>query len=213
MATVQFFTVNPFQENTYIVYDDTKDCVIIDPGCYTQVERDRLADFISKEGLNPVRLLNTHCHVDHVFGNAFIANTYNLPLEIHKGELPVLERYPMIADMYGIPNIQQSPEAEKFLAEGDIIQFGNTMMSVLFAPGHSPASICFYSEADKFIIAGDVLFYDSIGRTDLPGGDYDTLINSIKTQLLPLPDDVKVYPGHGPATTVGRERQFNPFLR
>ncbi|MCP4440531.1 MAG: MBL fold metallo-hydrolase [Aureispira sp.] len=213
MASVHFFTMNPFSENTYIVYDETKECVVIDPGCYTPAERTKLVDYIGKQGFTPVRLLNTHCHVDHVFGNGFVAAAYNLELEAHKGEVPVLESYPMVADMYGIPNIQQSPSIDKFLEEGDIVEFGNTKMKVLFAPGHSPASICFYSEADGFIIAGDVLFQDSIGRTDLPGGDYDTLINSIKTQLLPLPDSVKVYPGHGSATTVGRERKHNPFLK
>ena len=213
MTVVAEFTFNPFQENTYVLYDDTKECIIIDPGCFTPPEKEELRNFIESAELKPVRLINTHCHLDHIFGNKFVSETYNLPLEIHKGELPVLESAPMVCQNYGIPYPEPSPAPERFIEEGDIITFGNTSLKTYFTPGHSPASISFYCEASNFLIAGDVLFHGSIGRTDLPGGDFATLINSIKTQLFTLPDEVKVYAGHGPATTIGFEKNNNPFLQ
>ena len=213
MTRVAKFTFNPFQENTYILYDETKECIIIDPGCYTEAERNQLKTFITKNELTPVRLINTHCHIDHIFGNRFIADTYNLLLEIHKGEIPVLESVPQVCKMYGIPLPQPSPAAEQFIKEGDFIEFGNTKLKTLFTPGHSPASISFYCKESKFVIAGDVLFYGSIGRTDLPGGNFNTLIASIKNQFFPLGDDVVVYPGHGEKTTIGFEKEQNPFLQ
>lgn len=214
MARVQYFSFSPFSENTYIIYDDSKECIIIDPGCYTEEERQTLSNFISNNDLTPVRLINTHCHLDHVFGNRYVAETYKLPLEIHEGELPVLESVAMVAQMYGIPNVQQSPDADpdKFIKEGDIITFGETKLSVLFTPGHSPASVSFYCKEDDFLIGGDVLFQGSIGRTDLPGGNYDTLLQSIISKFLPLPDQVVVYSGHGNPTTIGAERKSNPFI-
>jgi len=212
MAVVAEFTFNPFQENTYVLYDDTKECVIIDPGCYTAGEKEQLAAFIENADLKPVLLLNTHCHLDHVFGNAFVAKKYGLDLVIHKGELPVLAAVPEVSKMYGVPNVEESPAPTKFLEGGDVVEFGESKLEVLFTPGHSPASISFYSRKDGFVIGGDVLFQNSIGRTDLPGGDFPTLIRSIKEQFFPLGDDVRVYSGHGPATTVGAERQGNQFL-
>ncbi|MCI5082940.1 MAG: MBL fold metallo-hydrolase [Saprospiraceae bacterium] len=212
MAEVLSFTFNPFQENTYIVYDDTKNCVIFDPGCYTSEERQHLKEQILSLSLNPVRLINTHCHIDHVFGNAFVQREYGLDLEIHEGELPVLEAVPMVGQMYGIPIPDPSPAPARFIEAGELIEFGNTTLKAIFTPGHSPASLSFFCEADRFLIAGDVLFEGSIGRTDLPGGDFDTLIRSIKEQLLPLGDDVIVYPGHGGATSIQAERLTNPFL-
>ena len=213
MTRVAKFTFNPFQENTYILHDETKECIIIDPGCYTDVERIQLKTYIEENKLTPVRLINTHCHIDHVFGNHFIADTYNLPLEIHKGEVPVLESVPQVCKMYGIPLPQPSPSAERFIEEGDLIKFGSSQLKTLFTPGHSPASISFYCETRQFVIAGDVLFYGSIGRTDLPGGNFNTLIASIKNQFFPLGDDVVVYPGHGEKTTIGFEKKHNPFLQ
>lgn len=206
-------TFNPFQENTYIVYDDTKECIIFDPGMFTAEERKQCTSFIEQAGLKPVRLINTHCHLDHVFGNNFIHQTYKLPLEIHQGELPVLEATPMVCKNYGIPYTDPSPMPERFIEEGDIIEFGNTKLKAIFTPGHSPASLSFFDASSKQLIAGDVLFQGSIGRTDLPGGDFATLIASIKEQLFPLGDDVKVYPGHGPSTSIGYERATNPFLQ
>jgi len=214
MATIISLTFNPFQENTYILYDESGECVIIDPGCYSPDERNRLKAEISEKGLIPVRLLNTHCHIDHVFGNQFVADTYGLELEIHEGEVPVLEAAPQSAMMFGIPipGESLSPAPGRFLKPGEKISFGQTELDILFTPGHSPASVSFFCNKDRFLIAGDVLFFGSIGRTDLPGGDFDTLIASIADQLLPLGDDVSVHPGHGPATSIGYERQHNPFL-
>ena len=212
MALVAKFTFNPFQENTYIVYDETGECVIFDPGCYTEEEKKQLTNFIDANHLKPVRLINTHCHLDHVFGNKFVAEKYDLGLEIHKEELPVLKAVPQISTMYGLPQPEPSPMPTNFLEPGTSLAFGNTRLDILFTPGHSPASISFFCERSNFVIAGDVLFYESIGRTDLPGGDFNTLIQSIKTQLYPLGDEVRVYSGHGPETTIGHEKEHNPFL-
>jgi hydroxyacylglutathione hydrolase len=212
MSTIECFVFNMFYENTFIIFDETRECVIIDPGCYAQHERDKLKRFIEREKLKPVHLLNTHCHIDHVFGNRFVADTWNLPLTIPDGEQLVLEAYPRVAEMYAIPNIQQSPDAEIILKENDLVKFGNTTLKVIAAPGHSPGGICFYNEAEKILIAGDVIFQNSIGRTDLPGGNHDLLIKNIKTKVLTLPEDVKVYCGHGDSTTIGREKKSNPFL-
>ncbi|KAA3635510.1 MAG: MBL fold metallo-hydrolase [Bacteroidetes bacterium] len=213
MADVLSLTFNAFQENTYVVYDETGECVIFDPGNSNAGEDQRLLDTITNKGLKPVKLINTHCHIDHVFGNKFVAEQFDLPLGIHEGELPLLEAVPQISQVYGLPQPEPSPKPGYFIEAGETITFGNTSLLTLFTPGHSPASLCFYCEKDAFVIAGDVLFYGSIGRTDLPGGDYDTLINSVRTELFTLPDNVKVWPGHGPATTVGFEKQNNPFFQ
>lgn len=213
MVLVAKLTFNPFQENTYVVYDDTKECIIFDPGMYTAEERKQLSDFIEQNELKPVRLINTHCHIDHVFGNNYVHEKYEISLEIHEGELPVLEAVPQVCMMYGVPYSDPSPMPERFIKEGDVIEFGNSKLKAIFTPGHSPASLSFYCEDSKQLIAGDVLFYQSIGRTDLPGGDMATLLGSIKDNIFPLGDDVTVYPGHGPKTTVGYERLNNPFLQ
>ena len=211
MSTVANFTFNPFQENTYILYDETKECIVIDPGCYTDSERKELTNFIEANDLKPIRLINTHCHIDHVMGNKFIAEKYDLELEIHSGEIPVLDSLLDVSKKYGIP-VEPSPDASIFIEAGDLVKFGNTTLKTLFTPGHSPASISFYCEADQYVIAGDVLFYGSIGRTDLPGGNHATLLKSIREQLFVLDGGVRVYPGHGPATSIGFERDNNPFL-
>lgn len=209
---VKMFTFNAFQENTYVLYDETNECIIIDPGCSNRNEEDALVQFISENHLKPVKLVNTHCHIDHVLGNRFVADTYNLPLTSHPGEAETLFMQDHISGMYGMA-YNKSPEITEFLEEGDTLAFGNTEMSVLFTPGHSPASISFYNKDTHDLIAGDVLFQGSIGRTDLPGGDYDTLISHIQNKFMMLPDDVIVYSGHGPSTTIGRERMSNPFLQ
>jgi len=185
MTQVAAFTFNPFQENTYVLHDDTKECIIIDPGCYTKQEKETLVQFIEQNELKPVRLINTHCHLDHVFGNKFIAEHYHLKLEIHEGELGVLNSLQQTASMYGVP-AEPSPAPGSYLKEGEVLTFGESQLQILFTPGHSPASISFYNQAAGFVIAGDVLFRGSIGRTDLPGGNFNTLIESIKTQLFPL---------------------------
>lgn len=212
MTQVLTLEQNPFAENTYVVYDETRECVIFDPGAYTPQERAALRALIEQHNLKPVRLINTHCHLDHVFGNAFVAETWSLPLEIHRLEIPVLSRFPDTCRMYGIPGVQVSPEPQRFLEAGEEIIFGNTRLQALFTPGHSPGSLSFYCAEAEFVIAGDVLFQESIGRTDLPGGDFNTLIQSIREQLFPLPDATMVYPGHGPATTIRHEKEYNPFL-
>lgn len=214
MTHVHTFAFNPFSENTYVVYDDSQECIIIDPGCYTDSEREQLSNFISQHQLTPVRLINTHCHIDHVFGNRYVAEKYGLDLEIHEGELPVLAAVATVAQMYGIPNVQQSPDPNPahYLQEGMTIDFGNSTLKILLTPGHSPASVSFYCAASNFVLGGDVLFQGSIGRTDLPGGDYNTLMQSIEREFMALPDATVVYSGHGAPTTVGAERQSNPFI-
>ena len=211
MITIQGFTFNPFQENTYILYDETKDCVIIDPGCSNREEQNEMAEFIKEEGLKPVRLLNTHCHIDHVFGNSFIAKKYDLGLEIHKEDLQTLHSLPQVSHLYGL-NAEESVEPSGFLAEGDQVKFGNSVLDIVFTPGHSPGSISFICREDKFVIGGDVLFYGSIGRTDLPGGDHETLLRSIREKLFVLDDDFAVFSGHGQETAIGFEKKHNPFL-
>lgn len=208
---VQFLTLNPFEENTYFLIAPNKQCIIIDPGCFDDLEKQQLAEFIELHELKPVRLINTHCHIDHILGNAFVANEYKLGLEIHEGELPVLQAGSTVAGMYGIP-YQTSPLPKSYLKEGDEVVLDGHKLKILFTPGHSPASICLYNEQDHWLIGGDVLFYESIGRTDLPGGNHKTLIQSIRTQLFTLPDETIVYPGHGPETKIGYEKMFNPFL-
>jgi hydroxyacylglutathione hydrolase len=209
---IQYFTFNDFQENTYIVYDDiSKKCIIIDPGNSNSRENSILKKFIEEHQLLPKKLINTHCHIDHILGNDYVANQYGLPLESHAGEVPVLDAGERVAQMYGIA-YTTSPPITKFLEEGDTVLLDNLSFKILFCPGHSPASICLYSEAAKTLIAGDVLFHRSIGRTDLPGGDFNTLINSIKSKLFVLSDDTIVYPGHGISTTIGEEKKMNPFL-
>jgi len=212
MIKVKSFCFNSFEENTYVLSDETLECIIIDPGCHLKEEENELVDYISLQNLKPVRLINTHCHIDHVLGNSFVAKKYNLKLEVNRLELPVLSSSEYVSKIYDI-QMNPSPEPEIFLDEGDIIKFGNSELQILFTPGHSPGSISFFSAPDKFVVSGDVLFEQSIGRTDLPGGNYDTLMNSIIQKLLPLGDNVIVYSGHGSPTTIGSERKLNPFLR
>jgi len=212
MTAVACFTFNPFQENTYLLYDETAECVIIDPGCFERSEQDELLDFISSRKLKPVKLLNTHCHVDHMMGNRFVYEKFGLKPVVHRLEEEVLHAAPLYAGMFGV-SVTPSPAPEEYVQDGDVVQFGNSKLEVLFTPGHSPGEYCLFCRKENFLIAGDVLFYQSIGRTDLPGGDYNTLLKSIKEKLLPLGDEVKVYSGHGPETTIGVERESNPFLR
>jgi len=211
MLQVKSFTFNDFYENTYIIFDETKECVIIDPGCNNEEERNKLTAFISQNDLTPIHLLNTHCHIDHILGNKYIVDAYGLTLVSHKGEVPVLEFGLQTAAMYNIP-YEKSPAIEIFVDEGDTINFGNTNLEVLFTPGHSPASISFYSKQSNILIAGDVLFQGSIGRTDLPGGNFEVLIRMIKNKFMTLPDETIVYSGHGEHTTIGIEKRTNPFL-
>lgn len=211
MINIETLVFNPFQENTYLIHDNTKECVIIDAGCYSEHEQNHLKEYIQESGLIPVRLLNTHCHVDHILGNRFIHDEYGLKSAFHSEEQMLLERALQQGLMFGL-QIEDLPEVDVHLQEGDVIAFGESRLKTLHLPGHSRGSLAFYDQEKTFAVVGDVLFRAGIGRTDLPGGDYQTLISSIKDKLFKLGDDVAIYPGHGPATTNGREKRENPFL-
>ena len=211
MLKIKSFEFSPIQENTYIVYNEFNNAIIIDPGCYFDEEKEELSAFIDKMKLVPKMLLNTHCHLDHVFGNKYVAEKYNLTLRIHEGEKKVLDLAPVSGLMYNLPFENYSGEID-YIQNDEMIMLDKDALKTLFTPGHSPASLSFYCEKDAFLISGDVLFLQSIGRTDLPGGDMDTLLNSIRTQLFVLPDATTVYSGHGPSTTIGYEKRNNPFL-
>jgi hydroxyacylglutathione hydrolase len=211
MLKQKSFVFNIFSENTYILYLETGEAIIIDPGNSDAAENRKLADFISTNGLKPVLLLNTHAHIDHVLGNDFVHQKYGLSPQLHKADLQILDALVYSSQFYGV-NATASPKPEAFLEEGDIVHLGHEEFKVIFAPGHSPGSICFYSEKHKILWGGDVLFRESIGRTDLPGGDFDTLAHHIRTKLFVLPDEVTVYSGHGVPTTIGHEKKHNPFL-
>jgi hydroxyacylglutathione hydrolase len=211
MLEIKSFEFSPIQENTYIVYNEFNDCAIIDPGCYYDDEKDELVQYIDKMGLTPRMLLNTHCHLDHVFGNKFISEKYGLTLHIHENEKPVLAFAPASGLMYNLPFDNYTGDLV-FLKENEIIKLGNDELNILLLPGHSPGSLGFYAKEEKFIISGDVLFYRSIGRTDLPLGDHETLLKSIREKLFTLPGETKVYSGHGPVTSIGDEKKENPFF-
>ena len=212
MLTVKAFSFNPVEENTYILYNEKKECCIIDPGFYFPAEREKFKGFIEETNLQPTLLLNTHCHLDHVFGNKFVHDTWGLSLHIHEKEKQMLDLAPASGEMWQLPFENYEGELI-FFKEKSGVKIGNDALEIRFAPGHSPGHVCFYDEADGFAISGDVLFHGSIGRTDLPGGDFHTLINSIQTQLFTLPDETKIYCGHGPMTTVGFEKMNNPFVK
>jgi hydroxyacylglutathione hydrolase len=207
---IQSFVFNPFEENTYVLHDETNECVVIDPGCFDQAERFELESFIADNNLTVKLLLNTHCHIDHVLGNYFVKEKYKVNFLMHQKEEVVLRAVKVYAPNYGLPEYTEALP-DQFVDEGETISFGNQQLKVVFVPGHSPGHIAFYQEQSKVLIAGDVLFRNSIGRTDLPGGNYETLIDSIHSKLFTLPDAVVVYPGHGPETTIGYEKRTNPF--
>jgi hydroxyacylglutathione hydrolase len=211
MFTVKAFVFNPVQENTYLLYNEKGNGIMIDPGCYFDQERDELVYFMEQNKIKLRLLLNTHCHLDHVFGNQWIHETYDLLLHIHEKEKQILDFAPASGLMWNLPFDNYNGEFV-WLKEGEEILLDDDRLAIRFTPGHSPGHVCFYNKEQGFVIGGDVLFKQSIGRTDLPGGDFDTLITSIKTQLFTLPDNTIVYSGHGPETTVGYEKKHNPFL-
>ncbi|MCX6297975.1 MAG: MBL fold metallo-hydrolase [Bacteroidetes bacterium] len=211
MFHVKVFKFSPIQENTYLLYNDTNKAIILDPGCYTTEEQETLKMFLIDNQLEPVQLVNTHCHLDHVFGNDWVHKTYGLELYIHPNEEKMLEFAPKSGENWGMPFINYSGPLH-FLSQENTISLGQDQLSIRFTPGHSPGSISFYCAEQGFIISGDVLFYESIGRTDLPMASHEQLLNSIKEQMLTLPDEVIVYSGHGRPTTIGHERKHNPFL-
>lgn len=212
MITVEQLTYNPFQENTFLIYDETKEALVVDPGCYTDQEKQQFKELVGSKGLKLKGIISTHSHLDHVFGNYFVMNEFNVGLTIHKEDLQTLKMQTRTCELYGIPNVDESPEPTDFIKEGEQIKFGNSVLDVVFVPGHAPGHIAFVSHEDKFVINGDCLFQRSIGRTDLPGGNMEQLLKSIRSQLFTLPEDYVVYCGHGPSTTVGDEKANNPFL-
>jgi glyoxylase-like metal-dependent hydrolase (beta-lactamase superfamily II) len=212
MIKIDFFTFNPLAENTYVLSNEKGEALIIDPGCYFTEEEKILEDFIRSNQLKPVQLLNTHCHLDHVFGNYWVNKTYGLELCLHAGEKAVLELAPVAANMYGL-NFTSYKGPLHYLNDRGEIFLGEDKLDILLTPGHSPASICFYCKAQNFLIGGDVLFLESIGRFDLPGGNEQQLYKSIRENLYVLPDETTVYPGHGEPTTIGHEKKYNPFVK
>jgi len=211
MIQIKKFTFNPVQENTFVVYDETNECVIIDAGCYYENERHELDKFIAEKQLKPVRLINTHCHFDHIMGVTHCRIKYKVPFEIHLDEEILVEHAVDSGDRFGIP-MEPIDAPDAYFHEGDRTTFGNSYLEVIESPGHSPGGVVFYNPEQKILIAGDVLFYGSIGRTDLPGGSFEQLTGNIKTKLLTLPEETVVYCGHGPETTIGFEKKNNPFL-
>jgi len=211
MIKIKSFVFNSFQVNTYVLYDDINECLIVDAGCYDDEEKAGLLDFLKDKSLKPVALLNTHCHIDHLLGNSFIHEQFGLLTQAHKFEKPMLEGANQQGKLFGF-EIEQPPAIGNFLEEKNKVKFGNSELLVIHVPGHSRGSLAFYNKTQKFVLVGDVLFQGGIGRTDLPGGDYETLIESITGKLFSLDEDVIVYSGHGPNTTIGEEKKFNPFF-
>lgn len=209
--TIKVLTFNAFSENMYVLWDETKEAIIIDPGCYQKHEEQELASFIEKNQLKIVGLYNTHCHIDHVLGNKFVKETYQVKLAIHKIEKEYLEAVSDYAPRYGFANYANS-EADFFIDENDKIKFGNSELTILFVPGHSAGHLAFYHAGDGFCINGDVLFRESIGRTDLPGGNHQVLLDSIREKMFALPNDTIIHCGHGGTTTIAHEKEYNPFM-
>jgi glyoxylase-like metal-dependent hydrolase (beta-lactamase superfamily II) len=212
MLTLQSFTFNAFAENTYLLTNELRQCWIIDPGMQSAAERAAFTGYIDKAGLKPVAIINTHAHIDHILGVAAMIEQYRIPFLLHEKELPVLAAGRGAAVMFGIP-FDGAPQPTGFLREGEPLMLGEDTLTLLHVPGHSPGSIVFYSAAEGWAVAGDTLFAGSIGRTDLPGGNHETLMAAIPAQLFTLPDETVVYPGHGPSTTIGDEKRSNPFFR
>ncbi len=204
------FTFNPFQENTWVL-DNGREALVVDPGCSDRDEEHELETWFEENGLSPVRLVLTHAHIDHVLGCAWMRDRYGLLPWMHRADLPLLHAAERQGKLYGVP-CAPPPEPGKYLDAGDQVGLGTEMLDVLFVPGHAPGHIALWQPTQRFLISGDVLFQRSIGRTDLPGGDMDTLLASIREQLFPLGDEVVVHCGHGPDTTIGEEKRLNPFV-
>lgn len=211
---IKIFEFNPIAVNTYVLYDETGECVIVDAACFFPNEQQELLSFINNNKLVVKHLLNTHLHFDHVFGVNFMEEQFDVKMKAHKADEFLLASMQQQMAMFGFPaNGKYIPTMGEYIDENDIIEFGNQKLSIMSVPGHSPGSIVFYNKKENLVISGDVLFNGSIGRTDLPQGDHNLLIDGIKTKLLVLPEDTVVYPGHGPSTTIKGEKQMNPFLQ
>lgn len=213
MLNVKKFTFNPFLENTYVVTDELKNAVIIDPGCYYKPEQNELDSYVLKNNLKLKSILHTHSHLDHMFGTAYLADKYNLDLWICKEDLVTYQSYEKVCEVYGVPITFSPNPTPKFFDLKQLIQIDGIKFEILYVPGHSPGHVAFYNKENNFLINGDCLFENSIGRTDLPGGNHQQLIDSIKNEIFILPDETLVYCGHGNETTIKAEKSFNPFLR
>lgn len=209
---IKTFVFNPFYENTYVISSENKDCLIFDPGCYEEFEKAELVDYISMEGLSVQAIINTHCHIDHVLGNDYLKDKYNVPFKIPVNEQEVLGSIPAYAPQWGIHGYREAM-VDEFLEEGSHLTLNEIAFKMIEVPGHSPGSMIFYEEKQKIVIGGDVLFKESIGRTDLPGGNHHDLLQNIQNKVYTIPDDVTVYPGHGGITTIGHEKKHNPFVK
>jgi hydroxyacylglutathione hydrolase len=209
---VAFFTFNPFSENTYVLSDESGESIIVDPGMVDESEEKTLYDYLESNALKPVKVLNTHCHIDHILGNQSVCQKFRIPLYAHQLELSTIERAPVASLMWGVP-YKETPAPTHFIEDRQVIQFGHTELEVLFTPGHAPGHVVFIDHKSATIIAGDVLFKGSVGRVDLPGCNAADLVQSIQTKLYTLPDHYLVYCGHGPATTIGEEKKNNAFVR
>jgi glyoxylase-like metal-dependent hydrolase (beta-lactamase superfamily II) len=212
MLNVVFFTFNPFEENTYIISNELKQCWIVDPGMYYPEEVKMFTNYIQEKQLQPQGIINTHAHLDHIFGVQALMDKYSIPFAMHQSETPVLERASDSAAMFGV-DLSVPPTPDFYIKETEPLKLGDDTLEVRFTPGHSPGSISFYYAPGNWVISGDVLFAGGIGRTDLPGGNFDTLIKSIKTQLFTLPGNTQVLSGHGVATHIDEEKKYNPYLR
>lgn len=211
--SIHSFQFNAFQENTFLVWDENKNCLIIDPGCYSSAEQLEFSNFIQENNLKPIALLNTHAHIDHILGNAFVSEKFNIDYYLHKEDLTTLNTVSTYAHLYGFDGYVPSPQPTHFFENNQKLSFGNIKFTVLHTPGHAPGHVIFHFEEDQFVINGDVLFQGSFGRVDLPGGNLETLKNSIFNILFKFPDETKVFCGHGPETTIGREKKFNYILQ
>lgn len=209
---IKTFTFSPFQENTYIVHDETNEAIIIDPGCLSDNEKQLLKLYFDENKLKIKRLINTHLHLDHQFGNKYVYDTFGVKPEAGQEDEFLLENVVAQTRSFGFQIEEQAQPLGAYIVDNQEIKFGNSILKAIHVPGHSPGSMAFYSEKDAVLFTGDVLFQGSIGRTDLPKGDYATLILSITKKLLPLPDSTVVYCGHGSSTTIGNEKKNNPYL-
>ncbi|MDX9908461.1 MAG: MBL fold metallo-hydrolase [Mariniphaga sp.] len=211
MLKIKKFTVNPLQENSYVLSDETGNCVFVDPGFYFEEEYEEVRSYVAENRLTPVMIANTHCHFDHIFGVEALRKEYNIPFLAHRDDEFWLEQAVEQGKMFGF-DLNAVKTLDSFFNDGEFLKFGNSQFEIIHIPGHSPGHVVFYAEVDEIVIAGDVLFYGSIGRTDLPRGNHELLISGIKSKLFSLPDDTKVFCGHGPETTLGFEKNNNPFL-
>lgn len=211
MIQIKKFTFNPIQENTYVLYDETGECIIVDAGCFFDYEQQELDQFIQEKQLKPVKLVNTHCHFDHILGINYCRSKYNIPFYAHQEDAFLVDAITEHGDRFGVP-VEPVDPADHFLTEGQPVVFGNSSLEVIHVPGHAPGHVVLHQPDQQFMLVGDVLFYGSIGRTDLPKGNFEQLVGNIKNKLFIFPNETVVYSGHGPETSIGFEKKSNPFL-